>query len=70
MNKYARVESFNAVLSDLNPRGQFKIEDADTIAIKGIAPQYLKLPSGYKYNAQTKTISNCRGNDFKVILQH
>ena len=70
MNEYARVESFNAVLGDLNPRGQFKIADADTIAIEGIAPQYLKLPSGYKYNAQTKTISNCLGNNFKVVIQH
>lgn len=70
MNKYARVESFNAVLSELNPRGQFKIEDVDIIAIKGIAPQYLKLPSGYKYNTQTKMITSCRGNDFKVVVQH
>ena len=70
MNEYARVESFNAVLGDLNPRAQFKVEDVDTIAIKGIAPQYLKLPSGYKYNAQTKTITGCRGNDFKVVVQH
>lgn len=70
MNNYARVESFIAVLSDLNPRGQFKIEDANTVAMKGIAPQYLKLPSGYKYNAQSKAITNSRGNNFKVIIQH
>ena len=43
-NKFAKVESFIGVLTDLNPKGQFKIEDENTIAIKGVAPQYLKLP--------------------------
>lgn len=51
MNEYARVESFNATLMDLNPRGQLKIDDVDTIAIKGIEPKYLKLLSGYKYDS-------------------
>lgn len=69
MNEYARVESFNMVLGDLNPRGQFKISDADTIAVKGIAPQYLKLPSGYKYDSQKKAITSSRGNNFKVVFQ-
>ena len=69
MNEYARAESFNATLMDLNPRGQFKIADVDTIAIKGIAPQYLKLPSGYKYDSQKKAIVSSRGNNFKVVVQ-
>lgn len=69
MNEYARVESFNAVLGELNPRGQFKVGDVDTIAIKGIAPQYLRLPSGYRYDSQKKAITSSRGNNFKVVIQ-
>ena len=68
-NEYAKIESFIAVLTDLNPRGQFKIEDANTIAIKDVAPQYLKLPSGYRYDAQEKTITNGRNNEFMVLRQ-
>lgn len=68
-NKFARVESFIGVLTDLNPRGQFKIEDESTIAIKDIAPQYLKLPSGYRYDTRRKSITNGRNNEFMVIRQ-
>ncbi len=34
MNEYARVERFKAVLGDLKPPAQFKVEDVDTIEIK------------------------------------
>ena len=69
MNEYARVESFNAVLGELNPRGQFKIDDVDVIVIKGIAPQQLKNPSEYRYDSQKKSIISSRGNNFKVVIQ-
>ncbi len=68
-NKFAKVESFIGVLTDLNPKGQFKIEDENTIAIKGVAPQYLKLPSGYRYDTRRKSITNGRNNEFMVIRQ-
>ena len=68
-NKFAKVESFIGVLTDLNPKGQFKIEDENTIAIKGVAPQYLNLPLGYRYDTRRKSFTNDRNNEFMVIRQ-
>ena len=68
-NKYAKVESFIAVLMELNPKGQFKIENENSIVVKYRDPHYLNLPSGYLYDAQRKSITNGRGNDFHIIQQ-
>ncbi len=66
MNKYAKVENFINILGRLNPEVQFKIDDIDSIAVKGRNPRYLKLPRGYEYDAKLKAITN-NGIKFNVI---
>ena len=67
MNKYAKVESFINILGRLNPEVQFKIENIDSIAVKGRNPRYLKLPRGYEYNVKLKAITN---NSIKFNVTH
>lgn len=66
MNKYEKVENFINILGRLNPEVQFKIDDIDSIAVKGRNPRYLKLPRGYEYDVKLKAITN-NGIKFNVI---
>lgn len=66
MNKYAKVENFINILGRLNPEVQFKIDDIDSIAVKGRNPRYLKLPRGYEYDVKLKAITN-NGSKFNII---
>lgn len=66
MNKYAKVENFINILGRLNPEVQFKIDDIDSIAVKGRNPRYLKLPRDYEYDVKLKAITN-NGIKFNII---
>ena len=66
MNKYAKVENFINILGRLNPEVQFKIDDIDSIDVKGRNPRYLKLPRGYEYDVKLKAITN-NGIKFNII---
>ena len=44
-----------------------RIENIDSIAVKGRNPRYLKLPRGYEYNVKLKAITN---NSIKFNVIH
>lgn len=68
------IENLITVLDQMNPRGSFKMADENTIAVKGIAPQYVKYPEGYYYNPKngiTNKHNTASGmyEAFEVVVQ-